>query len=186
MKKSIKKIILVCTMLVTVVNASDYNTDYINKNYSALTGEQKDIIKYAYSIGNSLVIGEDTYGLTLATFTLVESSSGLFKSGDSDNSFGLCHIQLSKARELILRSKFFEGMNLLTDVQLEHELTHNDMFNLVLTGINFKIHYEKWGSYRAAVVSHNGYNPYRGFYNTGYYKRFLLNMEIVKKVMRED
>ena len=159
---------------------------YINLNYNSLSTYQKGVIIEAYNIGERLIIDGESYGATLATFTLTESSAGRLLTGDNYQSFGLCHLQLARVREILPRSTYLEGYNSLSDVQLSSSLTTDSTLNLILCGLNFKLNLQRWKYYSKAVRAHNGYNPYGNFHNESYYSRFINNMQIVKLVLAEQ
>jgi len=161
------------------------DSDYINSEYESLSKKQKQVIREAYDLGNRLIIDGESYGYTLATFTLVESSAGLFLSGDDRHSFGLTHIQIPRARELLEVSLYYSGLNALSDKKLSNILETDNRLNVVLAGLNFKLNLAKWKSYSKAIRSHNGYSESRKIYNYNYYTRFVNSMQIIKRVINE-
>ena len=176
--------IITLLILTISLNAVVLDKEYINKEYNALTDNQKDIIIKSFKQGNLLTINNETYGYTIATYVLVESSC-LYKVGDSGNSVGLTHISLERARSLLSKHPIYNELSKATDYKLKQYLMIDELA-IELTMLNFKLHYERWKSYRSAVVSHNGYNPYKGFYNSFYYERFVNLMQVVKRVIEKD
>jgi len=175
------------TLLISInLWSVELNHKYIQSNYKALTNQQIQIITQAYQLGQLLIIDGESYGYTLATFAFVESSAGRILTGDSTQSFGLSHIQLTRARELLPKSAYYSGLNSLSDIELANKLTFDNQLNLVLCGINFKLNLMRWNSYSRAIRAHNGFAPSRSIYNQQYYNQFINAMQIVKLVIKDN
>lgn len=166
--------------------ATEINHKWVEQQLSILTSSQKEVIMRAYHHGTLLYINGESYGLTAATLTLVESSAGKFRSGDQGQSAGLTHMGLARTRELLVNHPIYEELLYLSDRELIEKLKYSDSFNMNLALLNFKKNFQRWGNYSKAVRAHNGYAPYKEFHNRAYYKRFINAMQVVKQVVKEE
>ena len=158
------------------------------KEYKALTFEQKQMVRLAYNLGSTLVINGETYGKTIAAFVLTESAGGLpkYRFGDDGQSAGLTQITIYRARELLALSPIYNSLLKYSDKHILTILAHDPYINLYLCMLNFKLNYERFGSYRAAIVAHNGYAPSKGFYNQTYYNKFVKYLKVVELILKEN
>jgi DNA-binding phage protein len=161
--------ILLVILISLSLEAVQLNHKKILKEYNSLNEKQKETIIQAYKQGQ-----------------LLESSAGVYLTGDNGRSSGLTHITIEKARELLKKSYVYKDLSSLSNDKLKTFLKEVPEFNLHLTMINFKINYNKWGTYKEAVKAHNGYNPYNGFYNNKYYHKFVNLLQVVKLVVKDN
>lgn len=152
-------------------------------NATYVTKQQLSNLQLAYHTGQQLIINGEPYGKSLAALTLTESSAGLFLTGDAGKSFGLVHMQLPRARELLAVSAYYSGLRSLSDAELSNRLRTDHQLNLVLAGLNLKLNIARWQSYSKAIRAHNGYAPSRGIYNMTYYRKFIANMRVVEQIL---
>ena len=162
------------------------NNKFINNTYKSLSKHQIDVIKESYNIGQTLIIDGEKYGHTLATFVLLESSAGVFLTGDDGESVGLTQISYIRTVELLEGDELYSYLLSYPKEELMNIVKVNGYLNLYLAKKNFMLQLKRWKSYSKAVKAHNGYNPYKGFYNMNYYTKFVNLMQVVKRVIENS
>jgi hypothetical protein len=196
-KKTTSRVMVMIMVLFNLVySASTHSIDnygftekekaYIKLQYKIMTEKQKEIITKTFHQGNLLKIKNEHYGQTIATYAFAESSAGVKIVGDDGVSFGLSHFTLLRLREILIHHPVYNYLNNETDEFLIKALKQVPEFSVEMTMLNFKLNLKRWKDYKAAVVSHNGYNPYKGFHNEAYWRYFLKCREVVRLVLREQ
>jgi len=158
-----------------------------------ISGSQSKVIKDSFNIGKQIRAKDGmTFGYTLASIALTESSAGKNIIGDMmtkhlrDGSLGTYQIRLVTAREIIKKDKYCNEhfKHLLKNEKrlLTMLLTSND-FGAILAGTYLKMSYNNAlrvqkdnGPYFHAVSRYNG-----GSNNHKYVQRVRKNMKIIKK-----
>ena len=179
-------------ILIFLISISLFGNDkWVKKEYNQLSNNQKRVIIESYEQGKSLKINNHTYGYTIASFVLLESSARNGLLGDDSSSAGLTQFTIRRARELLKtdylqnRHYVFKMLEKVSDKRLKHILKVNDIINREFCMANFEENYKRWHSYKEAIKAHNGYNPKKGFYNEKYWNKFKDCLRVVKMVINK-
>ena len=154
---------------------------------SALTNEQLQNIKVAYSMGKITTAADgETFEYALASIMMTESSARTHIDGDDGKSLGPMQLQVKTIRWMSKKIPSISWLKTLNDKQIKNYLVSNVLFSSMLAAYYVKMNYNRAlklhlsNPYFRAISKYNG-----GWNNKVYYKRVKRNMKLVKKLVAE-
>lgn len=176
---TLTKTLIMSSLLLCTMSTKSFGT-----NHLSLT--QISNLKIGHEIG-SLMIAKDglSFEKTICSIILTESSANNRLVGDSGKSFGLMQVQVATVREVAKKVPTLRWLKAIGDKQVKRMLVNNNIFNVLIGSNYLRLNYNlslKRGyenPYFKTISRYNG-----GWYNTGYFKRVMVNMKKIQMLIK--